>query len=155
MPMSNQKFNRYSIALNDFQKASSYALKAGSYGMETLEYDALVFAAVVSFYRPFSQNERTMPAGAATKLKIEDFPPLSEEELVFHDQIKTLRNKVFAHAEFDLHPTGINEITKVISSNPFPATLVPPEVVALAKLANKFIDFCHKIRGDFSGSLSR
>ncbi|MBV5271191.1 MAG: hypothetical protein JZU55_16415, partial [Afipia sp.] len=74
----------------------------------TLAHEALVFTAIVSYYRPFSPNEKNKNAQATSQLKLDDFSPLSHEELGLHEKCKELRNQALAHSEYKHNPTRLD-----------------------------------------------
>lgn len=143
------KFNRFSISLRDFQKTVEFLAEAKNHQFGCLAHEALVFAAIVCYYRPFSPNEKNPNAPAASQLSLSDFSPLSTNELAIHETCKELRNKALAHAEFKYHPTGLDRETGVISSALFTLVGKAPNLEALASLAEKFITECHNKRADY------
>jgi hypothetical protein len=142
------KFNRFSISLKDFEKATEFLAEAKNYQIGSLVHEALIFAAIVCYYRPFSQNEKPS-APAASQLNLSDFSPLSAEECAIHEKCKELRNKVLAHAEFKYHPTGLDRETGIISSALFSLVGTAPNLEALSNLAHKLIAECHDKRADY------
>lgn len=146
---TESEFNRFSIALFDFDKASAYAEEAERHLPTTLPYEALVFAAVVCYYRPFSPNEKDGAAPAATRVKIEDFSPLLPAERDVHETCKRLRNKALAHSEWSHNPTRVNPTSGVISSRPFDLLSHAPDLYALIKLCKRMAEECHGHRANF------
>lgn len=144
----DQEFNRYSIACFDWEKASAFATEAQKHLPNTIVFEALLFAAIVCYYRPFSPNEREQNAAAQSQLRIEDFPPLSSKEQSIHENCKTLRNKALAHSEFSFNPTELNAATGVISSKPFALLSQPFDIEGLMQLLSKLQLACHHKRAD-------
>lgn len=147
---SEEELSRYSISLRDFDKAREYISKAKEYSASSLEYEALLFSAVVSYYRPFSSNEKLKSSKATSQLKIEDFGPLTNHQQEIHETCKKFRNKALAHSEFALNPTNFNQNTKVFSSMPFSLSNYNFNLENFDEMLKQFADLCHKKRGDFS-----
>jgi hypothetical protein len=51
MIASDEGFHRYSISFHDFEKALEFAEEAAQHQPNTITYEALMFAAIVSYYR--------------------------------------------------------------------------------------------------------
>jgi hypothetical protein len=143
------EFNRFSIALFDFEKAVAYAEEALKTSPGTLAYEALMFAAVVCYYRPFTPNEKNKTPPAAIQLKVEDFSPFSEDERKIHEQCKALRNKALAHSEWTYNPTRFDHRSGVISSHPFALVSHAPDLRALIQLSKRLANKCHSKRADY------
>jgi hypothetical protein len=145
---TTQDFNRYSIAVFDWQKSLVFADEAQKHPPNTTVYEALLFAAIVCYYRPFSNNERGKNPLTLSCLEIEDFPTLSQQEQVMHEHCKTLRNKALAHSEFSFNPTGVCKTTGVIASKPFSLLSQPFDLETFIHLLSKLELECHHKRGD-------
>jgi len=143
------KFNRFSISLKDFEKTIEFLEEAQKHQIGSIAYEALVFAAIVCYYRPFSQNEKDQKAPAAMQLSLTDFSFFSADELVIHEKCKELRNKALAHAEFKYHPTEFDAETGVISSRLFSLVGIAPDLGELAALALRLVTECHNKRADY------
>jgi hypothetical protein len=143
------KFNRFSISLKDFEKTVEFLEEAKKHPINSLVHEALVFTAIVCYYRPFSPNEKYPNPTAASQLSLSDFSPLSEDELAVHEKCKELRNKALAHAEFKYNPTRLDPETGVISSALFSLIGTVPNLAKLAELAQKLITDCHNKRADY------
>jgi hypothetical protein len=97
---TEQEFNRFSIAKTDFDKTVEYTKEALKYSESTLAHEALIFAAIVCYYRPFSPNEKDKGSPAASQLQINEFNALSPEEQEIHECCKNLSQlgwQVVAH----------------------------------------------------------
>jgi hypothetical protein len=143
-----EQFNRLSISVRDFEQAVAYAEQAAKVSRNTLEYQALLFSAIVSYYRPFSPNERKATALASSQLNIADFGALTTADLALHERCKVLRNKALAHSEYELNPTALDETSGVISSRPFDLFAHAPDHMDLIALARKLATTCHHWRAD-------
>ena len=142
-------FNRLSIALRDFEQAIAFAEEAQRHSSATLAHEALIFAAIVSYYRPFSPNEKEKNALATSQLRLEDFSPLSGSESTLHAKCKELRNQALAHSEYKRNPTRLDTSVGVIASRTFSLLSHAPNLEALAALARKLADECHHKRADY------
>jgi hypothetical protein len=146
---TTEQFNRLSISVRDFEAAAAFAERAAATSPATLEHQALLFAAIVCYYRPFSPNERSQSAKADSSLRIGDFRTLNKAELEIHEVCKRLRNKALAHSEYEMNPTTLNESSGIISSRPFNLLAHAPEPTALGALASKVALLCHHMRADY------
>lgn len=143
-----QECNRYSIAVFDWQKSLLFAKEAREHLPNTTVYEALLFAAIACYYRPFSPNEKGANPPALSHLRIEDFPALSEQEQALHESCKTLRNKALAHSEFTFNPTRLCETTGIIASKPFSLLSQPFDIESFVQLVSKLELACHHKRAD-------
>lgn len=153
MPIQNDRdFNRYSIALFDFEKARDFLIETHNHLPSSLPYQALLFAAIVCYYRPFTKNEKSRKSTATPSLRIDEFGTLSPSEKEIHEQCRTLRNEALAHSEHRYNPTHIDPYTKVVVSRPFWLDSVSIDIEGLIKLLDKFIVACHHKRADYKGT---
>lgn len=143
------KFNRFSISLKDFEKTVKFLEEAKKHQINSIVHEALVFSAIVCYYKPFTSNEKNPKAPAASQLSLSDFSPLSDDELAIHEQCKELRNKALAHAEFKYHPIRLDPETGGISSALFSLIGTAPNLARLADLAQKLITECQNKRADY------
>lgn len=146
---TTQEFNRYSIAAFDWKKSLAFAKEAREHPTNTIVYEALLFAAIVCYYRPFSPNEKGANTPATSHVRIEDFPALSQEEEALHEISKTLRNKALAHSEFAFNPTRLSEATNVIVSKPFSLLVQPFDIETFVQLVSKLELACHHKRAKY------
>lgn len=148
--MTTEKIlNRYSIASFDWDKSLSFAREAQRSGDNSVIYEALLFSAIVCYYRPFSPNEVLSNTAAISKIKIEDFSPLSLSELEVHEKCKLLRNKALSHSEYSYNPTRLCEKTGVISSRPFSLSFQKFDLELFIQLVEKLERMCHHKRANF------
>lgn len=145
---TESEFNRYSIALFDFEQAVAYATEAQTHSAATLAYEALLFAAIVSYYRPFSPNEKNRNAQATSQLTTNNFSPFTTEDRSLHEKLKELRNKALAHSEFYFNPTRRDAEFGIISSRPFSLLSQSVDIDGLILLASKLAEECHHKRAD-------
>ena len=147
--LSDEELNRYSIALRDFEKAKEYICAAKRRLPSSLEYEALLFATIICYYRPFSQNEKSKTAKATSLLDIKDFG-LNSSQHIFHQKCKELRNKVLAHSEFERNPTNFNSDRKVFSSQPFSLLNETLDLEVFDSILTQCIELCHEVRANYS-----
>lgn len=147
---SDEELNRYSIAVRDFESAKKYLCATKNHPCSSLEYEALLFAAIVSYYRPFSPNEKSKSPKAKSQLRIEDFGSLDDSRKELHEKCKELRNKALAHSEFIFNPTKFNSETGVFSSRPFSLSNVALDLEVFEATLTQFIALCHDVRANYS-----
>ncbi|MHB1216652.1 MAG: hypothetical protein ACYC1L_00445 [Alphaproteobacteria bacterium] len=146
--LSEQELNRYSISVRDFEKSKDYVCAARKHPEDSIEREALLFAAIVAYYRPFSPNEKG-DSKASCRLRVKDFGPLTEVESEFHQTCEKLRNKALAHSEFTLNPTKFDRQTEIFSSRSFSLLNENIDLNVFCALLDRFINFCHHRRADF------
>lgn len=144
---SELAFNRFSIAVFDLEKSIEYAEEAQRHSQSDLAHEALLFSAIVCYYRPFSPNEKDKSAKSESRLRLEDFSPLTRAESKVHEKCKELRNKALAHSEYDFNPTR-RLSSGVIASKPFALLSHAPSISALVALARKLANECHAKRAE-------
>lgn len=142
-------FNRLSISIRDFEKAIAFAEEAQCTPLANLAHEALMFSAIICYYRPFSPNERVANVKAKSQLKLEEFRGLTDDEIALHEKCKDLRNQALAHSEYKHNPTRLDESVDVIASRPFSLLSQSPDMRALSDLARKLADQCHHRRADY------
>jgi hypothetical protein len=143
------KFNRFSISEKDFGKAEDFLAEAKKHQYGCIVHEALVFSAIICYFRPFTENEKNSNSAAAKRLDLSDFRPLSQNELEIHENCKELRNKALAHAEIKYHPTKLDSETGVISSALFSLVGRVPNLDFLAKLIKSLREQCDNARVDY------
>jgi hypothetical protein len=159
--MSDRTYlNRLSISVRDFELALEYAKEALRCDFSDRAIEALTFAALVCYYRPFTRNERQTKSSASPSISISDFPQLTETDLELHEKCKELRNKALAHSEFKMYPTrmSMRGDRAVIVSRPFALLERAPDLRELIALTEKLLDACHHRRANYlsaTTSLSR
>lgn len=147
--ITEQKFNRYSIARLDFEKAAEFATEALQHLPNSIIYEALVFSAVVCYYRPFSSNEKDVNAPATSSLNVKEFSSWTQDEENLHARCKELRNQALAHSEWGHNPTGLDKLNGVISSRPFSLFSAGVDISSLIQLAKRLATVCHHARADY------
>ena len=101
------RFKRAHISSYDFERAEEFIVAASNYVVASIEYEALLIAAIIYYARPFSGNERdkssTVDSRLVSELAVFDGPV----EQTLHDRIMVLRNQAVAHAESIHYPVQI------------------------------------------------
>ncbi len=147
---NDAEFNRYTISLLDFEKAEECVAEARKRPPNDVVFEALLFMAIVSYYRPFSPNERPRNnPKAVAQLKLEDLITPSACDKEIHAQCGCLRNKALAHSEFAFNPTKLNAGNGVISSKPFSLLTQNFDLAGLAELLRRLVEACHSKRATF------
>jgi|GEM_PF-989750 len=157
---SEAELNRYSIAVRDFEDAQRFLCAARNHGIDSIEYEALLFAAIISYWRPFSLNEKSKSAAASVRLDIQNFGTLSENQKELHRNCENLRNKALAHSEYEYNPTRLRP-SGVFVSSPFSllgsSQIRDPGSVhnmdLFQQLLEKLIDSCHAMRAAYVSNL--
>lgn len=148
--VDEKKFNRFAISLTDFKRAKYFLNESQKHPCGSLAYEALVFAAIICYFRPFSQNENDKNSRAAIKLDLSDFQLLTHDENLIHEQCKSLRNKALAHAEITYHTINVDTDTGGVSRTVFTCTGNAPDLHQLSALIDKFIQQCQNRVADYA-----
>lgn len=146
---SDLKLNRLTISVHDFEKATGLFQEADKHSTDAVVHEALLTCALIHFCRPFTPNKREKEAQAASKLAIDEFGDLTEDEKALHKQCMEIRNKAIAHAEWSHYPTKRNAKTNVISGRRFSLTAAGINWPALARLTGKLAEQCHNKRAAY------
>lgn len=118
MDEETKALNRLTISRQDFEKCNDFLLQLQSQDYGSIVYEALLLSAIVFYSRPFSHNERDQNATADAKIDQAVLIQLTDEDLLLHQKILTLRNKAIAHAEAMYYPTRVLK-KNLIRSMPF------------------------------------
>ena len=146
---SEEQFNRFSISAYDFQRAIDFATEGIKHPANTIIYEALLFAAIMCYWRPFSPNERGDAAEAAKRITLDQLGiNLAADELRLHEGCKSLRNEALAHSAWERNPTRLRD-SGVVASRPFSLLTPPFDLPALIRLAEKMRAACEHRRADF------
>lgn len=99
------QFHRTNLSEEDFTEAKKYLM---CFEQKLIDSEiikrALLFAAIVSYARPFLVNESDPKA--VRQLPINENQILSEDELEFHNRIISLRNQALAHSQYTRKPVN-------------------------------------------------
>ena len=102
-------FSRAMISELDFTEAETYLLSYPAAGPDIMR-KALLVAAIISYGRPFTQNERDKSAGAVARVDLENDHLLTLQQRKLHDLVIELRNKAIAHSEFSRNPVELGAV---------------------------------------------
>lgn len=138
--------NRLTSASLDLEGCVRFldALVDQAYG--TTAYEALLISAVVFYARPFSENEKkssTSPSDSRIPEIV--VTGLSNSERELHEDLRELRNKAIAHAEWIHHPTGVSP-RKVIWAVPFFIWKWFPSPNEISKFRHLALKVRHKVQ---------
>ena len=121
MSAMSAQFNRTHISERDFAEAEDY-LQALNGRRAVPVKRALLFAAIVAYARPFTQNERQPSERATSRPPINVSKRLSADDQLLHQKLLDLRNQALAHSEWARRPVGRVFATStgfLTSSKPF------------------------------------
>lgn len=105
-PAKAKTVKRTQISRDDFADAKRFIDAARKNASDSIEYEALVQAAIIAYARPFSGNERGQDSPSDRNLD-PAVVALDGEDRILHDRIITLRNKAVAHAASVNNPVEI------------------------------------------------
>jgi hypothetical protein len=138
-----EEFNRYTISMHDFEHTLELLAAAKKHRSNTIEFEALLSMAIISFCRPFSPNERNKSSKAAPSLPPRFLSTLSDLEKAALERYKRLRNTAIAHSEFQCNPTEYTT-AGYIWSRPFSILNEDHDLDSLTNLVKKFREQCHE-----------
>ncbi|HUX74875.1 MAG TPA: hypothetical protein VMV25_13415 [Steroidobacteraceae bacterium] len=101
------RFRRTQISRQDFTQAAVFVAAARKYSLDSIEYEALIIAAIIHYARPFSNNEKGKAPPSDPKVAPE-LMEFDDEQLKLHEHILALRNKAVAHAEYTNYPIDVS-----------------------------------------------
>ena len=145
---TEREFNRWSIAAFDLEAAIRFGNAAQGHPANSVEYEALLFSALVCYARPFSGNERGSDAAASSRLNLDALAKLSASEKRMHEKCTTLRNRALAHSEVAMNPTRLR-VSGVVMSKPFSLLTPPFDLPGFLGLAEKLRFACERRRADY------
>ena len=151
---SNKDINIYSIAVRYFEKAREYICAAKKHDCASIEYDALLSMAIISYYCPFSPHY-AVPKNKKSQLNFDDFDDFgfaTDDQRDFHEKCKEFRNKTLAHSDFKYNPTKFNPKTKVFSSSQFSILNQDIDLQTFGDILDRVILVCHIKRAKHSKS---
>lgn len=149
-PLPETKINRFSIAVRDFENARKYLAALERHTMPSVEHEALLLAAIIAYWRPFSPNEKGKAPKADPSLTIADFGDLTPAQIELHETLKQIRNKGLAHSEFEFNPTQFNPRSGVYSGRTFSVVDQNINLALFASTLKLFEDICHGRRASHS-----
>jgi len=114
-------FYRTALSRRDFHEACEFLQALPGATNKVTRY-SLITAAIIAYSRPFSGNEKDPNAEADRTLHLDPTTILSDSQLLLHNEILRLRNKLVAHAEFAESPV------RLLDSQPDGMTLHGPYI---------------------------
>lgn len=151
---NDQELNRYSISIEDFKRSIEFLKESNKHLPNSLLYESLLICALLYYCRPFSSNEREKNAKATSKINIDSFSDITDDEKSLHNKCMTIRNKALAHSEWSKYPTGRDPKTNVISSREYSILSEGIDRQSLIALVEKLKNQCHHKRADYIRSCS-
>lgn len=106
MNEATKKFHRTAISRRDFRETQEFLKCLKDEKKISVRY-ALLTAAIVSYARPFSGNEKEKRPNSTGKLHLDPAQILDSIQLALHHEIIHLRNKLVAHAEYAASPVRL------------------------------------------------
>jgi hypothetical protein len=107
-----KQFNRTSISINDFSQAEKYLEFLSKAELPQLDIlrSSLLVAAIISYARPFSDNNAHEKATGKLKVSEKEIRQvIGKRGLELHKKVLGLRNRAIAHSEYDMNPTRLVE----------------------------------------------
>ena len=145
----NREIDIYSIAVRYFEKAQKYIYTAKKYDCASIEYDALLSMAIISYYCPFSPHYAG-PENKKSQLNLDDFGCATDGQRKFHNKCKKFRNKALAHPDYKFNPTKFNPQTKIFSGSQFSILNKDINLSNFDKTLSRFILVCNQKRAKHS-----
>ncbi len=100
----SETLNRANLSRKDFEEAEDY-LRAYRDELPDSLKRAVLIAAVITYARPFTENNRGTLKLATATLTGNPKQILSDEEFMLHKTVLSLRNEALAHSDYDRKPT--------------------------------------------------
>jgi hypothetical protein len=138
------QFHRAHISRGDFEEAEEY-LRAYRLRSRPATRRAILFAAIVSYSRPFIYSRGGTPRQATSRLSGEQLKLLTASERALHATILSLRHQVLAHSDFDRKPTRLVESVGtgfLVKSKPFDLLSQEINVSAFVAMCVKMKNYC-------------
>lgn len=107
MPTLDKQFNRTRISINDFEQARKYLEFLSTADLSQLDIlrSSLLVAAIISYARPFSDNNAHEKAAGKLKVSKKEIRTLvGKQGLELHEKVLDLRNRAVAHSEYEMNP---------------------------------------------------
>jgi len=103
---TKRRFKRTHISRRDFAKSIGFINAAMNHGLGSLEYEALLLSAIVSYARPFSGNEQGNSPPSDKRLAM-DVSQVLGADFALHERLIEIRNKAVAHSESAFYPVEL------------------------------------------------
>lgn len=101
-----KQLNRLMVSVEDFHEATIY-LEAIENSTSSVLYRAAILAAVVAYCRPFCKSKPGKEGQSTERVSLGLEKLLNCDEMILHKKLKTYRNTVLAHSDFDYRPAHI------------------------------------------------
>lgn len=153
----SKRLTRAHISLRDLRKAATFLEQAEKYARKRvnarpLELEALLLSAIVSYAKPFTNNEaRGQNSTADRRLTIDAAQVLNAaDDLRLHEDILKMRNKVVAHSDSEYYPVrwipGVRGMRgSLYHSQTWSVMHEPLDLDAFARIVKKMSAACSRI----------
>lgn len=153
---TERRMYRAHISEKDFKQALRFIDAALVVNISTVEHEALVIAAIISYARPFTLNERPqkgkpLPAADASLEGI-DLRALLGVDADLHERIVELRMKAVAHSEAEFNPMRFDGM--VFVSRPWHPVGAGIDLAAFRDMTAKLHQHCLNQKADLSRVVS-
>lgn len=98
---------RLQLSSRDFEEARDFIDAARKHDTSSIEYTALVMAAIVCYARPFTKNEVDRDSAVAPTLTLDNPASVLGSDIELHESIKRMRHKAVAHSESSHNPVQL------------------------------------------------
>ena len=102
---AQKQFNRVQISSKDFEEALDYLDQIGKVDSAPINR-ALLVAAIITYSRPFTSNDKGKAEEASGKLPIDPKKTVNPNAYSLHNKILKLRNEAVAHSEYGRNPSA-------------------------------------------------
>ena len=146
---SDEEINKYSIAVQYFEKAQKCLCVAKKHDRASIEYDALLSMAIISYCGPFTQHYVGLN-NKKSRLGFNNFGAWSNDQKEFHEKCIEYRNKALAHPDFKYNPTRFNPKTKIFSGRQFSILNQGIDLDTFDNILTRLISASHEKRAKHS-----
>lgn len=113
-------------SIQDFKQCLKFLKELKYHNHGSAAYEAMLIAAIISYAKPFSNNERDKDTTDDPTIDINELTALTDTEQELHYKFLTLRNKAITHSEskydraldWSFHPASISK-NNIPKSVPF------------------------------------
>lgn len=147
---SGEEINIYSIAVRYFEKAQKYLCAAKKHDRASIEHDALLSMAIISYYCPFTRHYAGTK-NKRSKLMFDRFGYAPAEQRKFHENCEEFRNKALAHPDFKYNPTRFTK-RHVFSGSQFSILNQNVDLEIFDNVLARLISVCHEKMASYARS---
>ena len=147
---SDREINIYSIAVRYFEKAHEYLSAAKKHDRASIEYDALLSMAIVSYCGPFTKHY-TGPDRKKSQLTFDALDHWTGDQRRFHERCIEIRDKALAHPDFEYNPTKFTE-GNVFKGRQYSILDEDVDLKTFESVLDRVISCCHSMRANHKRS---